>query len=1200
MTEPKRWNEQFAQWMAELSTLMAKKGDTIRSGVYRRAEEAILSMNTDIYSLDDIKGKPGIGPTILEKLDEFMKTGTLAMIERERGKPEYIFTDVYGIGPKKAKELVSAGITSIAELREKQMEVLNAVQRVGLKYYEDLLERIPRAEIDQYNELFAKMVNTHYEIVGSYRRGAATSGDIDVIFTSKDSNLLEPLVRSLKASGIILEILSQGKSKSLLICALPGGRPRRVDFLYASPKEFPFSILYFTGSKGFNVGMRAYALKRGYSLNEHGCTRIDTKEYLEQEFKDERAIFDFLGLKYKEPWERIDGRAVETLVEPSVVETKVDSILTKTIKPKKSPKQRKTKKLPKESLFLEKKKELKKSPKEVPMEKSIIENIEITELSKWSNQIQKPKKTRKKVPKSPKDSLKEIPMEKTKIPEMLNQIPMPKKTRKKALKKSPKESLKEIQNIEMPKESSKEIQMEKTKIPEMLNQIPKPKKTRKKVPKSLKEIQNIEMPKESSKEILMEKMGFSKDLNQIPKPKKTRKKALQKSPKESLKNKDIKTKTQRIKIVGMLPPVTTPVFAKIQEFKEKGISVLEDSNEELLSAMIRMTNERYYNTQTPLLTDNEYDILKDYMERKYPKNAVLQEVGAPIAAATKNKVILPFEMPSMDKIKPDTEALVHWAKSYTGPYILSCKLDGVSGLYQMDAKTPKLFTRGNGKVGQDITSLLKTLQLPRAEKCATPIFVRGEFILPKTTFETKYKADFANARNLVSGIINSKRADEKTRDLHFVAYEIVSPPMRPSEQMAQLTKMGFEVVRNETVPAPLTNSQLSAVLIQWRGDYMYEMDGVIVADDKVYPRASGNPAHAFAFKMMLSEQQAEAKVVDVLWTPSKNGYLKPRVQIEPVHLGGVTIEYATGFNGKFIEENRIGVGAVIQLVRSGDVIPYITGVTVPAERAKMPDVPYIWTDSLVDIVLENKEEDITVREKNVTGFFTHLEVDGLSTGNVKRLFAAGFSSVPVVLKMTRDDFEKVEGFKSKMIEKVYTSIHEKTGKASLLDIMVASNKMGRGLGDRKIRPILEAHPAILTANLSPKEKEDLLKSVKGIGKENAREFVNAIPAFLAFLEECGLSYKLREESPSVLQNIVLSAETVNHPLFQKKVVMTKVRDKAILEALAQFGATLEDGVKKDTFALIVKSKEDTSNKTEAAKKYGVPIFTPEEFSATYL
>ena len=92
------------------------------------------------------------------------------------------------------------------------------------------------------------------------------------------------------------------------------------------------------------------------------------------------------------------------------------------------------------------------------------------------------------------------------------------------------------------------------------------------------------------------------------------------------------------------------------------------------------------------------------------------------------------------------------------------------------------------------------------------------------------------------------------------------------------------------------HNAVEVLLVNWRGKYGYEIDGIIVCNDAVYARTSGNPKHAFAFKMVLSDQIAEAHVVDVLWSASKDGYLKPRVQIEPVVLGGVTITYATGFN----------------------------------------------------------------------------------------------------------------------------------------------------------------------------------------------------------------------------------------------------------------------------------------------------------------
>ena len=209
---------------------------------------------------------------------------------------------------------------------------------------------------------------------------------------------------------------------------------------------------------------------------------------------------------------------------------------------------------------------------------------------------------------------------------------------------------------------------------------------------------------------------------------------------------------------------------------------------------------------------------------------------------------------------------------------------------------------------------------------------------------------------MVAGIVNHKTINETIQDLHIVAYEVIKPIKPPSEQISFLKTINVEVVLN-TTEANLSNMLLSKTLIELRNSYAYEIDGVIVTDDKIYPHKAGNPEHAFAFKMVLSDQIAEAKVINVIWTPSKDGYLKPRVQIEPIHLGGVKIEYATGFNGAFINDNKVGVGAIIEIIRSGDVIPHIRKVTFPAVHAQMPSIPYKWNDTHVEIMLLEADEN---------------------------------------------------------------------------------------------------------------------------------------------------------------------------------------------------------------------------------------------------
>ena len=1052
----KRLNETLVEMLEKMSKLMNKKGDMMRSRIYGKAADTVLSVREDITDIEQIKGKPNIGPTILSKMKEYIETGTLSILEKEKNNPLLWLTDIHGIGPKKAGELIQKGIRNIEQLKERKEELLNNVQRMGLKYYDDVSKPIPRGDIDMFKKMFDEEFkkvaeeDSKYEIVGSYRRGKKASGDIDVIITSKNQEVFKKFVDSLKEKNIIVEILSYGNTKALVIGKLEeNSTARRIDFMYTPPDEYPFAILYFTGSKAFNTVMRGHALKMGISLNEHGMyEKQQGKEKgkkLDKKFTTEKEIFDDLQLKFKEPEMRKDGSSVEPI-------------------------------------------------------KTVIE--------------EKPKQDKQEGPKL-------------------------EKLKRKYTKK-------------------KKITIHESELPELIPIVSQE-------PPKKKEEENKE-------EMVVETRSSKKEKN------KTRKKRV--------------LKEDSIKDIEKMPKMNVKKAELIMtQFKEQGIEVLENMKEKDLQDFIEILNAQYYNTKKAMATDTEYDIIKELMERKYPKNTILEEVGAKI---DKNKVKLPYEMASMDKIKPDTNALFNWKNKYSGPYVLSCKLDGVSGLYSTEGEEPKLYTRGNGIEGQDISYLIETLDLPKEKN----IVVRGEFIIPKSVFEKKYKSKFANARNLVSGIINSKTLDKKAKDLHFVAYEVVNPQMRPAEQMEKLQEIGHEVVMNKTYE-DITNEFLSTLLVDWRTNYEYEIDGVIVSDNKIHVRKSGNPDYAFAFKMVISDQVAEVKVLDVIYSISKSGYIKPRVRIEPVKLGGVTIEYATGFNGKFIEDNKIGVGAIIEIIRSGDVIPYIKSVIQPAEQAKLPDMSYHWNETHVDMILDEIDDNEAVIEKNITAFFTSLKVDGLSEGNVKRIMKAGFKTIPTIILMKEKDFEGIEGFKEKMIKKIYNGIQTKVKNASLVEIMAASNMLGRGLGLKKMKPIIEKYPDILTSNHSEEEKKDMLMTVANIGKENANAFVSNISKFISFLKDAKLTDKLKSELKNTIEVKESPIKDKNHALYDKHIVMTKVRDKYIIEQLKKVGAHLDDNIGKNTNILITKSKEDVSNKTKKANEMKIPIMVPAEFVKTY-
>jgi DNA polymerase/3'-5' exonuclease PolX len=288
-------------------TSKAEEGGAFKSRVYAKAI-ATLTAGGPIHSMEDVPTAKhvGIGDKVRLKIQEILETGSLQAAEVAKTKaPEAreLFENIYGVGPKKAAEL-AATYSSIADLRAAvaaKTLTLTRNQLIGLRVYEDLLLRIPRPEMLEHEKVIKSLI-PDATLVGSFRRGLATSGDIDVIV----SGPLKTIIESFKASGYLTDILAEGESKCLAVCRLPGlpGLPyRRIDFLSTPKNEVPFSLLYFTGSDRFNVAMRAKASDMGYRLNEHGLLQIKMNIFVSG-IKTEKDIFKCLGMDWVEPCDR--------------------------------------------------------------------------------------------------------------------------------------------------------------------------------------------------------------------------------------------------------------------------------------------------------------------------------------------------------------------------------------------------------------------------------------------------------------------------------------------------------------------------------------------------------------------------------------------------------------------------------------------------------------------------------------------------------------------------------------------------------------------------------------------------------------------------------------------------------------------------------------------------------------------------------
>ena len=252
----------------------------------------------------------------LGKIKKVEKVEKEAKIAKKRMNPEdkviNLFEGIWGIGKVKAKKLYKLGFTTISQLRKKGAAHLTKQQLIGLKYYESLKEKIPRKLITAFGNTVKKIFNKLYSkddynfvIAGSYRRKKKVSGDIDCLVSSKAFNL-KTFVETLKAKGIILETLSMGGSgsKFMGIAKLSGNKYVRLDieFVKNIDRSWWTALVYFTGSKGFNITMRDEAKKKGFKLDQHALIAKKTGKTVK--ITSEEDLFKKVGMRYLTPEKR--------------------------------------------------------------------------------------------------------------------------------------------------------------------------------------------------------------------------------------------------------------------------------------------------------------------------------------------------------------------------------------------------------------------------------------------------------------------------------------------------------------------------------------------------------------------------------------------------------------------------------------------------------------------------------------------------------------------------------------------------------------------------------------------------------------------------------------------------------------------------------------------------------------------------------
>lgn len=297
------------------------ENDKGRSIAYGKAVTALRTVDRRITNVDHVKNIRGVGEKITAKIKEYLDTGRIRAVGEKRkdmaqSKKRTVsntivqtLQTIWGVGPKKAQSLVDDGICSISDLRQNQ-HLLTTQQKIGLKYQSQLLQRIPRQQITAMYIVLRLLLDRKFgrenydlKIAGSYRRGVDTSGDMDILLTSNKFDL-EDVVRLLKDEKIVKETLALKKEKFMGIASCKSNNGTidafRMDIEFVYAENWGSALLYFTGSKSFNMHMRAEAKRQGLLLNEHGLFSLRTGDKVLKS-PTEKDIFERLGMKYVRP-----------------------------------------------------------------------------------------------------------------------------------------------------------------------------------------------------------------------------------------------------------------------------------------------------------------------------------------------------------------------------------------------------------------------------------------------------------------------------------------------------------------------------------------------------------------------------------------------------------------------------------------------------------------------------------------------------------------------------------------------------------------------------------------------------------------------------------------------------------------------------------------------------------------------------------
>ena len=603
-------------------------------------------------------------------------------------------------------------------------------------------------------------------------------------------------------------------------------------------------------------------------------------------------------------------------------------------------------------------------------------------------------------------------------------------------------------------------------------------------------------------------------------------------------------------------------------------------------------SENYYNDGKDLVSDSDFDLVRERFEELHPDDSYFNEVGSlPSLNKLFAKESHTIPMGSLQKT-PSLDELFSWADKNGKDEVLVCseKVDGLSvDLTYDNGKLVKALSRGDGKVGENITQNVLKMDISKLLPVKGVIKLRGEIILSKSSFDKHFKdKGMANPRNAAVGAVKRLNG-EGCEYLTILCYNLFSDDLDFETQEAKLNfikdKLKLKTPEWKIVKVSDVKNIWEEYENKLRAASDFEMDGLVLEFNRLELHqelgfVANRPKFAKALKF--TADSGETRLNDVIFQVGRSGRITPVALVEPIVLSGATINKASLHNLREINRLGVKIGQTVLIRRSGDVIPQVISVVGgQGTPIAIPDFcPSCGKPTEKDVFIKCLNNKCPAQVYQSLVFWIEcLEIKGFGEKLVQQLF----------------DLEKV-----KSISDFYTlqvkdiSGLEKRGEKTAIKVLNELNakkeitipEFIKGLG---IENVGKSTAEMILTKFNSLEKirgiktAEELTDIAGIGETTAKDLIEGLNTHSNLIDQ-------------LLKHITIKTikEVTDGKLYGKTFCFTGFRDKDLEKQILSAGGKMATGVNKTLSYLISEDKESDSEKIKKARSNGIVVLDRED------